>query len=126
MPYVFSTLSCDNRYTSYTKTNSDIQVPSKGILIKGGAGVMNDRFITPMGVVTEVSKEELDILESNPVFRLHKEKGFIVVQDKKSDVDKVASVMNQDDGGSPLTDEKIRKMNRSKNSEVTVVTNNEE
>ncbi|QIA76171.1 hypothetical protein [Rodentibacter caecimuris] len=124
MPYVFSTLTCDNRYVSYAETGADIKVPERGVLIKGGTGIMNDRFITPLGMATEVTKEELELLEKNQIFQLHKENGYIVVQDKKADVEKVAGDMKGNDGSAPLTPSSY-KSKRNKPEDLTVTTNSE-
>lgn len=86
---------------------------------------MNDRFITPLGVATEVSKEELALLEKNPVFQMHKENGYIIVQDKKADAEKVASNMQGNDGSAPLTPSNY-KSKRSKPEDLTVTTNAED
>ncbi|OOF43040.1 hypothetical protein BKK51_12215 [Rodentibacter trehalosifermentans] len=125
MPYVFSTLTCDNRYMVYAETGADIKVPVEGILIKGGAGVMNDRLFTPLGVSTEVTKEQLALLEQNPIFRLHKENGYLVVQDKNADAEKVSSNMNSRDNSAPLTPSSY-KGKRSKPEDLTVTTNGNE
>ena len=125
MPYIFSTLTCDNRYIAYAETGADIKVPTMGILIKGGAGVMNDRLITPLGVATEVTKDELALLEQNPVFQMHKENGYIVVQDKKADAEKVSGDMNSRDGSAPLTPSSF-KGTRKNQEDLTVTTNSEE
>lgn len=103
MPYVFSTLTNDNRYTFYVKGGGDMKIPDGGILIKGGTGVMNDRLITPIGVGTEVTDEELKMLESHELFCIHRDNGYIRVESKKADAEKVASDMKTQDGSSPLT-----------------------
>lgn len=103
MPYVFSTLTSDQNYTFYTQGGADLQIPERGILIKGGTGVMNDRLITPIGVATEVTDEQLKLLEKHPIFIKHKQNGYISVQEKKADAEKVAGDMKTQDGSSPLT-----------------------
>lgn len=124
MPYVFSTLTCDNRYIGYADTGTDIKVPTNGVLIKGGAGVMNDRLFTPLGVCTEISKDQLALLEQNPIFKLHRDNGYIVVQDKKADAEKVSSDMNSRDNSAPMTPSSY-KSKRSKPEDLTVTTNSE-
>jgi hypothetical protein len=101
--HVFSTLACDQRYTNYTSGPDGIPLPTSDILIKGGAGVANDRLITPQGVHTEVTEEALAELEKNPVFNLHKKNGFITVQARRADADKIATDMNAKDKSKPLT-----------------------
>ena len=100
--YVFSTLTNDQHYLNWAKGPSDMPVESAGVLIKGGTGIANDRLITPLGVCTEISEEELKQLEQNGVFKLHQENGHILVRKSKADPEKVATDMVQDQS-SPLT-----------------------
>lgn len=101
--HVFSTLACDQRYVNYKSNPEGIPLPTSDILIKGGAGVANDRLITPQGVHTEIPEEHLAELEKNPVFAKHKKNGFITVQTRRADPDKVATDMNAKDKSKPLT-----------------------
>lgn len=123
MPYVFSTLTCDNRYTFYSSGGADIKVPERGILIKGGTGVMNDRLITPMGVATEVTEEELKALQEHPIFKDHMADGYIYVQAKKADPEKVASDMKTQDGSAPITPSSYKRKKEGDPEALTVTTN---
>ncbi len=101
--YIFSTLANDQNYTNWVKGGGDIPVKGQSVLIKGGTGVANDRLITPLGVATEITEEELSILDLNPVFVKHRQDGFITVRNKKAEAEKVASDMNLMDKSAPLT-----------------------
>lgn len=101
--HVFSTLANDQRYVNYASNPEGIPLPTSDILIKGGAGVANDRLLTPQGVATEIPEEYLVELEKNPVFAKHKANGFITVQTRRADADKVATSMNAKDLSRPLT-----------------------
>jgi len=101
--HVFSTLACDQRYVNYVSNPEGIPLPTSEILIKGGAGVASDRLITPQGVHTEVTEEALAELEKNPVFAMHKRNGFMTVQTRRADPEKVATDMNAKDKSKPLT-----------------------
>lgn len=79
--WVFSTLANDNAYTEYEKGGSDLPIATRSVLIKGGTGVTDARFVTPQGVATEVSPEELALLEGHSLFQLHKKNGFIKVEE---------------------------------------------
>lgn len=105
MPYVYSTLSCDNEYRSYVKGGGDIPQVESHVLIKGGAGLVNKNIITPRGVATEVTKEQLAMLEAHDQFQLHKKNGFIQVDAKKIDADDVAKDMAKKDKSAPATPE---------------------
>ncbi|MDW0617875.1 hypothetical protein P2G70_10130 [Mannheimia haemolytica] len=105
MPYIYSTLTCDNAYTIYSDGANGLKVPQGSVIVKGGTGIANDRLITPLGISTSVSTEELKQLKSNPIFKQHLENGFIVVQEdgKAQDPEKVAADMSLDNKDAPIT-----------------------
>lgn len=100
---VFSTLSCDVDYTNYTSGGGDMPVPMPSVKIKGGAGVANDRLVTPLGVATQVTEEQVAYLRQNPVFQMHEKNGFVMISEKRGDADAVAADMSGADGSAPLT-----------------------
>lgn len=101
--YVFSTLANDQLYQNWLQGGNDLPIKDKGVLIKGGTGVANDRLITPIGVSTEITEEEYEALKRNPVFLKHEKDGFLTVRAKKVEVEKVTPEMNMDDKSAPLT-----------------------
>lgn len=102
--FVFSTLACDNQYRTFAKGGGDMPVVESSILIKGGAGIANKNMITPRGVMTTITSEELAILETNESFRMHKDNGYITVESKKADADEVAEKsMKKKDKSAPVT-----------------------
>lgn len=101
--FVFSTLANDQMFHQWVGGGADIPVIGSRVLIKGGTGVANDRIITPLGVCTEITDEQAAWLEREPSFAAHVKGGFIVVQAKKSDAEKVAADMSLNDGGAPMT-----------------------
>lgn len=101
--FVFSTLAADVEYIEWLKTGNDLPARGRSVVIKGGAGVANDRIVTPMGVSTQIDAAHLPWLEENHLFALHKENGHIVVQAKAADPEKVAADMNLNDPSAPLT-----------------------
>lgn len=54
--------------------------------------------------MTSVTDEDLELLEQNPVFALHKANGFITVEAKEIPVEKVVSDMEARDEAAPLTE----------------------
>lgn len=100
---VFSTLANDQRYVNYETNPEGIPLPTSDIFIKGGAGVANDRLITPYGVVTEIPEEHVAELRKNPVFIRHERDGYITIRTRGADADKVATDMNARDPSRPLT-----------------------
>ena len=101
--YVFSTLANDQLYQNWLQGGNDLPIQDVGVMIKGGTGVANDRLITPIGVATEVDDADYDALKKNPVFLKHVADGFLTVQTKKAEAEKVASDMNLKDKSAPLT-----------------------
>jgi hypothetical protein len=102
--YVFSTLANDQNYTNWVKGGGDVPIKGHAVMIKGGTGVANNRLITPLGVSTEVTEFDLEELKKNPSFLEHQKDGYITVQNKKMDTEKVASNMNLKDESAPMTD----------------------
>lgn len=101
MQYVYSTLTCDNDYAEWQK-NGDQQSILHTVRINGGHGLMNKHMITPLGVVTEVSDEDLAFLERNSAFQQHVANGFITVEKKKAETEKVAASMKRRDKSSQI------------------------
>ncbi len=99
---VFSTLGNDNRYGPYEPGGADLPSRNTTVLINGGAGVANDRIITPQGVATHITEEQEAILRADPVFILHEKNGFLKVSKRADDPDEVAKDMNPNDKGKPL------------------------
>lgn len=90
MPYLYSTLSCSQRYVKYAPAVAGgVPREERSVFVAGGANVANKNLITPRGVVTEVTDEELALLRENDLFKIHVSKGHIVVEDRKHDVEKV-------------------------------------
>lgn len=106
--YVYSTLASDVNYTNYEKGGGDLPVELPAVHVKGGAGVANDRLITPRGVVTEVTEEQVQYLRENTVFQLHEANGFVQISDAKVDGDVAAADMTGRDNSAPIVPEALR------------------
>lgn len=104
MPYLYSTLTASQKYTTYKKGNNDMAVVDKQIVVNGGTGIADKFLRTPNGVVTNVTDEEFKVLKENKAFQRHMERGFITVDEKLHDVDNVAADMASRDGSAPLVD----------------------
>lgn len=109
MPYVYSTLTSDNRYTFYAKGGADMPIEEHSVTVKGGTGVMNDRLVTPLGVATEISDHEASLLKEHPVFKLHAENGFVKIDNAKQAPEKAAADMQIADGSAPLSESHFKK-----------------
>ena len=109
MPYVYSTLSNDNIYASYDTSGSNKNTPIllRSILVKGGAGIATKHLITPLGVVTSVTDDELEHLKTNEVFQEHLRNGFIKIDKKKVDGEVAAADMASRDKSAPFVPEDV-------------------
>ena len=103
--YVYSTLTSDNFYVAYSTPVDKNQLPHimKKVLIKGGNAVAQKNLWTPHGVMTEVSDEEMEILQKDHNFKMHEKNGFIKVEKKEVPVKKVVKDMAEKDGSAPKT-----------------------
>lgn len=102
--YLYSTLSNDQSYTSYQHVDGGAPQPVNSILVHGKANISTKQFVTPLGVVTEVTAEQLAELRTNDVFKLHENGGFITVSEAKEDAEKVATDMTGRDQSAPLVE----------------------
>ena len=103
--HVYSKMAADVTYNDYVP-GGDIPRVARSVTIKGGAGVANKNIITPYGVHTEITEEERDMLLKNGIFQLHQEGGFVTIEGKKEDPDRVATNLTAGpDPSAPLTPE---------------------
>lgn len=107
MPQIASTLSCGNDYAIYHKTDSGANPIAKVVSIKGGANVARrggeSGILTPQGIITTVTDEELEALRQNEDFNLHEKNGFIKVLNQSSTkVEKAVKDMKESDDSAPL------------------------
>lgn len=106
--FIYSTLAAAVTYLNHSKGGGDLPVAEgEGVLIHGGTGVFNsNQLVTPLGVVTEVTAEQLEYLQRNEVYKLHKQNGFIVESDSKKDPERVVGEgMEAGDGSRQLVTE---------------------
>lgn len=100
--FIFSTLASDVAYTNHAQGGADMPIDLPPVLIKGGAGVANDRIVTPRGVATTVTEGQVEYLRANQVFQLHEKNGFVMVSDTYADPDIVAADMTGRDNSAPV------------------------
>lgn len=107
---VFSTLTCDNVYSDHKVNDNGVAVEVASVLVKGGAGVMNDRLVTPRGVATMVTEAQAELLKRNEVFKQHARNGFVVIDTverppTEADAENKAAAMESRDGSAPTVAE---------------------
>lgn len=101
--YVCSKMASDNAYTTWhpgQKAANDMPRKDRQVLIKGGSGVINKQLVTPHGVVTKITAEELELVrKSCPAFARHEKAGFLKVLEKDpstKDIRSMAKDMPED------------------------------
>lgn len=125
--FIYSTLTAPQQYTVYQDgpVNDGLKTKVKvaHVFVGGGANVSNKHFVTPLGAVTEVSEDELQLLRGNWCFNDHVKNGFITVQEtgKKMDVEEVVkSDMKPKDKSAPLTKKDMEDKNKKDGNDVEV------
>lgn len=104
MPLIFSTMTGSVTYTEWKLSPGGLSIAGKQVTVKGGANVADRRtIITPRGVGTQVSNDDLAFLESDPTFKFHKQNGFITIDSVADirDADLAASDMEGRDDSAP-------------------------
>ena len=96
MPYVLSKLANTQIYTLYAQGLDNINIPEASVEIKGGADVTDKNLVTPEGVLTQVTAEQLDILKANKDFQRHMDNGHIKYFGTAPNIEKHAEKMEKD------------------------------
>lgn len=104
--YIVSTLSAPVTYTFYGALSGNMKKVIKEITINGGANVANKRtLVTPSGVPTQVSADELEMLKKHPVFKKHEASGHVKIVNTgyQEEAEKAAKDMAEKDTSAPRT-----------------------
>lgn len=101
--YIVSHESSSVEFPRYVRTKAGVSANS-AVVINGGAGVINKKTMeTPNGVITEVTKEELEFLKTQYLFNLKVENGSYEIVDSEKDAKKKAAKAGKKDKGAQLT-----------------------
>lgn len=111
MPHIVSTLSNDQNYTDWSKPDQIGKVARpavlrKQIIIKGKANIITKSLVTPEGVLTSVTEDELEILKKIPLFQKHIDGGHLKIIVREASADKIAKDMTDRDSSAPLNEAK--------------------
>ncbi len=110
MPQVASTLTSDVKYTLWRATKGGVNTPLDHVLIKGGHGVAHKRanggVDTPIGMITSITDDQLELLKKDEVFQTHLKNGFVRVieTDRKVEPEKAAKDLEAKEPSAPLDD----------------------
>ncbi len=104
--YVYSTLTNGQRFVKYENMGNDLPVVVASVEINGGAGVARKQtLLTPYGVRTDISADQMDFLNQNAMFKKMVAGGWLTVTKATGwgvDPDAIAADMSQRDGSAPL------------------------
>lgn len=106
--YVYSTLTSDQEYRTFRESGGDLPQVEASVLIRGKANVMDKHFVTPAGMLTEITEDQLAVLERCEVFRLHVKHGHIIVSRDLLPVEKVVGDLEARDKSAPLTEASVK------------------
>ena len=101
--YIISRESASVEFPRYVKTKTGVEANSS-VIIKGGVGVIDKKtFETPNGVITEVTKEELEFLKTQSLFNEKVENGSYEIVEGEKKASEKAKKRTKKDKGAQLT-----------------------
>ncbi len=102
--YVYSTLSCNQKYTIWDESNkSDIHVAKEHIIIRGGTNIADKHLHTPEGVLTVITDDQAKKLQTIHAFLEHQKLGFVKIENKKKEPEVGVIGMEKADNSAPKT-----------------------
>lgn len=103
MAYIVSYESASVEFPKWIKTKNGLDVKGS-VVIKGGANVIDKKTMqTPKGIMTEVSKEDLEFLKTQSLFNEKIEQGsYEIVESEKKAEEKIKKSKKKKDGGAQL------------------------
>lgn len=108
--YVYSTLTNSNRYGPFQVGGADLPNRPETVLINGGAGIATKHFMTPLGVLTTITEEQLALCEADPAFQHHVKEGWLIVDCTQRDAENVSTDMASRDGSAPIVPQEIEEV----------------
>lgn len=117
MPTIFSTLSNDRTFPLYEKAPEGSTVTKSkyksAILVKGGANVADKHFNSKSVAETEVTADELKLLQENASFKRLEKRGFLSTK---------RPVAPKKDAAAPKTDKQLKEKAGKKGVDVVLNT----
>ncbi len=123
MPHIASTMTSDVKYTRWTSnpgginTKKEVTTGKDHVLIRGGHGVAQRKadggLVTPNGIITSVTEEELAFLMKDEVFQTHLKAGAVKVLKHNTTPEKAVKDMATESKSAPLTDKDFKKGGRA-------------
>ena len=102
--HIYSKMANGVNFHDFRKGGAELPSIVRTVVINGGAGVATKHLLTPLGIHTEVTAEEMEFLKSDGHFKKFVEDGFIIVGNSFESVDKmVTNMTSEPDPSAPLT-----------------------
>ena len=113
--YILSTATHDHEFPLYRKGRPGAPAVADGsVIIHGKAGLPNKHLLTPRGVSTPVTDEQIAQLEQSKVFCRMRDNGwFTVLNADPRDADKQAADQAEGDGSKQLTEAELAKKGKA-------------
>ena len=97
MGFITSKMAAGVTYAFYTLGANKINSITDEITVNGGADVINKRsLMTPSGVVTELTDEQIDKLKTHPLFQEHLKNGAVAIVNTEKDAKKAEKDLEED------------------------------
>lgn len=101
--YIVSYESASVEFPKWEKTTNGVTAKS-AVVIKGGANVLNKRTMhTPTGIITEVSKEDLEFLKTQSLFNEKIKAGSYEIVESEKKAKEKSKERKEKDKGAQLT-----------------------
>lgn len=109
MTYIVSHESASVEFPRWVRTSSGVTAQS-AVLINGGADVINKTTLeTPKGVITEVTDEELEFLQTQWLFKEKVKQGSYEIVKNQKEAEKASKKRgNTKDKGAQLTSDDFK------------------
>lgn len=103
--HIYSTLATPQIFVTYDPPPQEGMFPIERVrvAIAGGAGIASKNLITRHGVHTSITAEEYEAIKDLQHFQQFVKDGYIRVEGREWDIDKIVGDMNPRDPGGPLT-----------------------
>ena len=115
MAFITSRVSASNDYVLEWTSANGMKKAKRTFHVNGGADVINKKtLLTPSGVITEISDDELEALKKNdPLFCFHLNNNTLVIRGTEKEAEKAKTELEKDKS-SQLTPEDYENGNEKK------------
>jgi hypothetical protein len=111
--YIASKLSFDQTFDLYDNKHPPYR-KIKSILVKGRSNVRDPHtLVMPEGVITEISDEDAEIMERDPLYKQYEANGMMKLVNSKAGARSAKADLAEKDGAAQLTEKDYRKRGKT-------------